>query len=117
VAQWYWGDYNNKLPAIWEKRDLFNMLYGTPPMFMFRKNFWDENKDRFARSYRNVCSVARMVGYSEMTDHRFVTADRTVQQTKFANGAAVLVNFGDKPYRLPNGKEVKPMGFYVWEKK
>jgi len=117
VAQWYWGDYNNKLPAIWEKRDLFNMLYGTPPMFMFRKDFWAENKERFARSYRNICSVARMVGYSEMTDHRFVTADRAVQQTKFGNGAAVLVNFGDKPYRLPNGKEVKPMGFYVWEKK
>ncbi len=117
VAQWYWGDYNNKLPAIWEKRDLFNMLYGTPPMFMFRKDFWNENKDRFARSYSNVCSFARMVGYSEMTDHIFVTADRAVQQTKFANGAAVLVNFGDKPYRLPNGKEVKPMGFYVWEKK
>jgi len=117
VAQWYWGDYNNKLPAIWEKRDLFNMLYGTPPMFMFRKNFWDDNKERFARSYRNICSVARMVGYSEMTDHRFVTADRAVQQTKFANGAAVLVNFGDEPYRLRNGKEVGPMGFYVWEKK
>ncbi len=24
VAQWYWGDYNNKLPALWDKRDLFN---------------------------------------------------------------------------------------------
>jgi hypothetical protein len=29
VAQWYWGDYNNKLPALWDKRDLFNVLYGT----------------------------------------------------------------------------------------
>ncbi len=35
VAQWYWGDYNNKLPAVWDRRDLFNALYGTPPMFMF----------------------------------------------------------------------------------
>ena len=25
VAQWYWGDYNNKLPAIWDLRDLFNL--------------------------------------------------------------------------------------------
>ncbi len=22
VAQWYWGDYNNKLPAVWDRRDL-----------------------------------------------------------------------------------------------
>ena len=35
VAYWYWGDYNNKLPALWDKRDLFNALYGTPPMYMF----------------------------------------------------------------------------------
>ena len=37
VAQWYWGDYNNKLPSLWDKRDLFNVLYGTPPMFMFTR--------------------------------------------------------------------------------
>ena len=117
VAQWYWGDYNNKLPAIWEKRDLFNILYGTPPMFMFDRKLWSENKDRFAESYKNICSFVRKVGYSEMTDHSFVTPDRTVQQTNFANGAAVIVNFGDKPYPLPDGKELKPMGFYAWERK
>jgi len=117
VAQWYWGDYNNKLPSIWLKRDLFNILYGTPPMFMFNRKFWNENKERFAQSYKNVCTVVREVGYAEMTDHRFLTLDRDVQQTKFANGAAVAVNFGDKPYRLPNGEKVKPMGYYVWEKK
>ncbi|OHB82963.1 MAG: hypothetical protein A2V98_23770, partial [Planctomycetes bacterium RBG_16_64_12] len=31
VAQWYWGDYNNKLPALWDRRDLLGALYGTPP--------------------------------------------------------------------------------------
>ena len=35
VAQWYWGDYNNKLPKVWDRRDLWNALYGTPPMFLF----------------------------------------------------------------------------------
>ncbi len=37
VAQWYWGDYNNKLPKLWDRRDLWNALYGTPPMFMFNR--------------------------------------------------------------------------------
>jgi Glycosyl hydrolases related to GH101 family, GH129 len=38
VTQWYWGDYNNKLPAVWDRRDLYNALYGTPPMFIsFRR--------------------------------------------------------------------------------
>jgi hypothetical protein len=109
VAQWYWGDYNNKLPALWAKRDLFNALYGTPPMFMFTRDFWEKNKDRFAQSYKDTCTVARAVGYAEMTDHRFLTPDRAVQQTQFAHGVVVTVNFGDKAFRLPDGSELAPM--------
>jgi mRNA degradation ribonuclease J1/J2 len=84
-------------------------------MFMFNKEFWDKNKEHFARSYKNVCSVARAVGYVEMTDHRFLTSDRDVQQTTFANGIIVTVNFGEKPYRLADGKEIGPMSYSVSE--
>lgn len=113
VAQWYWGDYNNKLPALWDKRDLFNVLYGTPPMFMFERQIWQKNKARFVKSYKNTCPYVRAVGYSEMVDHRFLTPDRNVQQTKFANGMTVTVNFGDTPYSLPDARIVAPMGFLV----
>ncbi|MFQ6035648.1 MAG: glycoside hydrolase [Sedimentisphaerales bacterium] len=113
VAQWYWGDYNNKLPALWDKRDLFNILYGTPPMFMFNRQIWQRNKDRFAQSYKNICPIARAVGYAEMTDHRFLTPDRDVQQTIFSNGVTITVNFGDKPYRLPDDTELASMSYDV----
>ncbi len=113
VAQWYWGDYNNKLPAIWDKRDLFNILYGTPPMFMFNNKIWKENKERFVKSYKNVCPVARAVGYAEMTDHSFLTDDKSVQQTAFANGIKINVNFGEKTYRLPDGNKIEPMNYHV----
>ena len=113
VAQWYWGDYNNKLPAIWDKRDLFNILYGTPPMFMFNNEIWKQNKARFVTSYKNICPTARAVGYAEMTDHRFLASDRSVQQTRFENDIIITVNFGDKVYRLPDGKTIQPMGYYV----
>ncbi|MGB2862534.1 MAG: glycoside hydrolase [Sedimentisphaerales bacterium] len=113
VSQWYWGDYNNKLPALWQKRDLFNILYGTAPMFMFDSQLWEQNKERFARSYKNISEVTRSVGYAEMTDHSFLTPDRNVQQTTFANGVTVTVNFGAKPYRSPDGKEIESMGYRV----
>jgi hypothetical protein len=113
VAQWYWGDYNNKLPALWQKRDLFNILYGTAPMFMFTHQVWDQNKEHFARSYKNICEVTRAVGYAEMTDHCFLTPDRDVQQTKFANGVTVTVNFGEKAYRSPDGKEIGSISYRV----
>jgi len=113
VSQWYWGDYNNKLPALWDKRDLFNLLYGTPPMFMFDRKLWSENKARFAQSYQNICPYVRELGYAEMTDHRFLTSDRTVQQTVFSSGHVVTVNFGAKPHTLEGGGSVGPMGYMV----
>ena len=116
VAQWYWGDYNNKLPALWDKRDLFNVLYGVPPMFMFTQRLWEQNQARFVQSYTNTCPHVRKVGYAEMTDHRFLTKDRAVQQTVFANGVTITANFGATPHSLPGGAVVKPLGYLVQEK-
>jgi hypothetical protein len=113
VAQWYWGDYNNKLPSLWDKRDLFNLLYGTPPMFMFNRKLWGFQKERFVQSYQNTCPYVCATGYSEMTDHRCLTPDRNVQQTTFANGVTVTVNFGETPYLFPSGGTLKPGGFQV----
>jgi hypothetical protein len=113
VAQWYWGDYSNKLPATWDKRDLFNVLYGTPPMFMFDRALWEKDKQRFVQSYKNTAPTVRAVGYSEMTDHRFLTPDRSVQQSAFANGTTVTVNFGSQPYRLPDGSLLAAGGYRV----
>jgi hypothetical protein len=113
IAQWYWGDYNNKLPDIWRKRDLFNLLYGTAPMFMFNRSVWTEYKDRFVESYKTICPTLRKVGYSEMVNHRFLTENRDVQQTEFANGIIITVNFGDEPYQFNDAITIDPMDSYV----
>lgn len=116
VAQWYWGDYNNKLPAIWRKRDLFNVLYGTPPMFMFTRDLWEKNRERFVESYKNTCPHIRKSGYSEMLEHRFLSKDRDVQQTRFANGQVVTVNFGTNSFTMADGTVIGPEKFHVVEK-
>ena len=48
-----------------------------------------------------------------MTDHRFLTLARDVQQTVFSNGVEVTVNFGSKPFELPGGGELAPMSHRV----
>jgi hypothetical protein len=113
VSYWYWGDYSNKAPAIWDERDLFNALYGTPAMFMFDWEFWRAHRSRFVQSYKTACGVARATAYSEMTDHRFLTEDRSVQQTSFANGVVVTVNFGLSPYRMADGTAVRSFRSHV----
>lgn len=111
VAQWYWGDYNNKLPSLWDRRDLWNALYGTPPMFMFNRQQWQKNRERFVKSYKTATPVARATGYAEMLSHRWLTEDHAVQETRFANGVTVTVNFGDRSSTLPDGTTLPPLGW------
>ncbi|MBR1920982.1 MAG: hypothetical protein IJ829_03125 [Kiritimatiellae bacterium] len=112
-AHWYWGDYNNKLPDIWWKRDLFNVLYGTMGMYYFDNRQWAADKEKFVRSFRMTSPVARATGYSEMTDHRILSPDRAVQESRFADGTRVTVNFGDAPFALTDGETLPPRSHRV----
>lgn len=103
-AHWYWGDFSNKIPALWDRRDLFNVLYGTMPMFALRDDWWARWKERFVRSYRLTAPVARATGFSEMTDHRFLAAGRSVQQTEFADGTVVTVDFANQISKVEKRK-------------
>jgi hypothetical protein len=113
VSYWYWGDYNNKLPALWDRRDLFNVLYGVPPMFMFTRSYWTANRERFVQSYRNTCPIVQQVAEAAMTDHRFLTPERDVQQTVFSNGISITVNFGARAHRLADGSEIAALGYQI----
>ncbi len=108
VAQWYWGDYNNKLPSQWDRRDLWNALYGTPPMWMFNRKEWERDRARFVRSYETATPVAARTMMHEMTDHRWLAPDGSVQQSSFADGTVVTVNFGAAAFRLPDGRDLAP---------
>lgn len=116
VAQWYWGDYNNKLPALWHKRDLFNVLYGTPPMYLFNAAGFEKNREKIGKSFQIAGATARLTAESEMVDHRVLTKNRTVQQSRFSNGVVVTVNFGAEPFSMEGGK-ILPAGGYQIQKK
>lgn len=108
VSTWYWGDSSDFLlaaaPEITPKKDAFNILYGTMPMMWAGRNgSWPSARDIFLRTYRKVSKVQEAVAAAEMVSHRFVTADRAVQETLFADGTRVVVNFGEKPYTATVG--------------
>lgn len=113
VSQWYWGDYNNKVPELWERRDLFNILYGTPPMYMFDKAEWAAKKEKLLKSGQSVCAVARKLGYAEMLEHRFLTDDHAVQMTSWGAGTKVIVNFGEQRYAVSPTLSVEPLNFVM----
>ena len=125
VCTWYWGDSTGHLynvaPELAAKKDAFNILYATVPLYWVSRPFsfnWSEPelRARLLESYRNTCKLHEVIGFEEMTSFEYVTPDRDVQRTRFADGTVVTVNFGDEPdaltdrghtYRLPQ------FGFHV----
>lgn len=103
VSYWYWCDYNNKFPRIWWKRDLFNAVSATPPMYLFTKEVFEEIQPQLARSVKIAAAPARLTGGATMENFRFLTSDRKVQQSEFSNGVRVTVNFGEEPFRMSDG--------------
>jgi hypothetical protein len=114
-----WNQPNNKIhrDEWWDSIDLWDILYGTPPMYTFINEplrFWETYKARYQQSYSNVVEkVLVKVAGQEMTEHRYLTDDKSVQKTAFVNGVEVIVNFGEKAFKLPDGSEIAAGGFKV----
>jgi len=112
VTSWRWEDANHHMPEIWWKKDLFNILYGTAPLWTIDQESWIRYKNSFLESYQNICPWLQQIGYDELVTHRFVTADRKVQESVFSSGKKVVVNFGDIDYKI-NNQVIKARGFLI----
>ena len=113
IPTWYTGDGASKVPAYWDDKNLWNILYATMPLFMPPSmQYWNENLEKFISGYHFVSAVTRNVGYSQMTDHQFLSSDRKMQKTTFDNGWNVVVNFDSSPHEW-NNLTIAPKGFYA----
>lgn len=103
------GDHNNKIPSIWHKRDLFNALYGVPPVYLLNKkeSIWDELKTRMNESYHIATETAKHTMFAEMIDHKILTKDWSVQQCIFSNSVRSTVNFGSSDFKMKDGYKLK----------
>lgn len=57
------------------------------------------------------------IGFDEMTDHRFLTENRLVQETQFSSGHAVVVNFGSEAWDDDRGFRVRAKDFRTFAMK
>ncbi|BFT74636.1 glycoside hydrolase [Paenibacillus sp. P36] len=112
VTSWRWEDANHHSPEIWWKKDLFNILYGSAPLWSIDQDRWDSFEATFVESYQRICPWLQQICYDELVSHRFVSEDRHVQETLFSSGKRAIVNFGDKAY-LYEGELIDPRGFIM----
>lgn len=112
VASWRWDDNSLKQTEAWARKDLFTALYAVAPQWNLDRALWEKHRDRFVASYRALAPVLRVVGYDEMTDHRFLNADRTLQESTFSSGRSVVANFASKA-QTAGGREIPAGGFVL----
>ena len=109
INTWWWGDQSDRMPEIWARKDLIQVLYGTVPLWYLsrkKQDFFYRNADRFARCYKNVCTWHRAVADDEMVDHRHLSDDLALQQSVFSSGLRVTANLGERPQKLPDGRVI-----------
>lgn len=114
VSSWRWEDANHKNPEIWWKKDLFNVLYGSAPLWSIDKERWKAYRKSLADSYKRICPTINAVAYDEMVSHQFLTTDHKVQRTDFSSGHSVIVNFSDTDFEY-EGKTIKSRSFEMLE--
>ncbi len=117
-SAWYWGDssdyYYAVAPEMCDRKELVNMLYGTMPL-MWANNLgygWDRNRSRFVETYWKTCRLNAVLFGQELKRHEFLSADRMIQRSVFANGSTTVVNFDSKP-RAYGKLTLAPNGFTV----
>ena len=112
VSSWRWEDSNHHNPEIWWKKDLFNILYGSAPLWNLDREHWESYKNTFVESYKNICPWLQQIGYDELVTHYFVSPDHKIQASVFSSGKKAVVNFGDADYDF-EGKIIKASGFLL----
>lgn len=111
AGTWVWRDTNFQSAQFAWKKELFNILYGTMPMWHIDRRLWDLHKQEMLASYQRINSVRQRVGFAEMTNHGWLTPDRTVQFTDWDTGDRVIVNFGDQPFTTDRQSSVPARSF------
>jgi len=122
ASTWYWGDssgfFYEVAPDLSDRKDLFNILYGTVPlMWADDKGYgWSRHRDRFLETYRTTCPLHEVVCFDELLEHEFLSDDAALQRTRFSSGTIAVVNFSDepRPYTCDEARVVlAPRGFFV----
>lgn len=105
----------NHPPVYWQLKNLWSVLYGGAPMYRIDAADVKKYAAEIGRTQRYVNGWVRRVAFDEMTDHRFLTPDRLVQETEFAAARGVVVNFGDTAATLPDGQVVPARDYVAFE--
>jgi hypothetical protein len=115
---WRW----NLTPNRWEQKeywddwDLLHILYDSMPIYVLSYEYIEQQGERFLESYSKINLVRQQIASSEMLTHKFLTKDKLLQKTVFANGISVIVNFSKDNRYLSDGTKIQAKSYKLYRK-
>jgi hypothetical protein len=97
----------------WPAKFLRGVLYGDQSSWtVSNQMYW-----AWRKTFKSVNDVLaphqRRLAFDELMSHQFLTPDYLVQQTAWASGVQVTVNYGEFPFKLKDGTELPAYGYRV----
>lgn len=114
ILTWRWEDGMNQPLVYWQRKNLWSVLYGAPPMYRPGLNDMRRYQKEIGQTERYVSSWVRQVAFDALVSHRFVTPDRTVQESFFSSGKGAIVNFRREAFSLADGQTVPAIGYVTY---
>lgn len=104
VATDRWDTPMNKFPALAVRRQLLDLLYGTPSIWAADRKVLVEWQAPLAALSKFFDALHRRIALRPLTSFEWLSADRLVQRTRFGDSISLTANFGATPFEgLPAG--------------
>ncbi|MCF7534145.1 glycoside hydrolase [Pseudomonas petrae] len=100
ITAHHWLFDSLKLVNVRQENELTQLLYNVPPLYHLSSGTLGERLPVIQRQDRFFRPLHERLGTQAMTAFSWLTRDRLVQQTTFADGTRLVANFDGKPREL-----------------
>ncbi len=100
----------------WPAKFLRSLLYGDQSSWTISNDAYWAWRKTFKQINDVLAPHQRRVALDQITNHEFLTPDYLVQRTTFSSGVIVAVNYGEFPFKLPDGTDLLAHAYYVNDK-
>jgi hypothetical protein len=99
VATHHWSNPSLKFPEVAGSVELLELLYNVPPLYHLNRREFAKRKAEIKRHYDFFSPLHRELGLLPLTDFRWLTDDKLVQQTTFGDRVEITSNFSDHDFK------------------
>ena len=94
----HWHSGSLKFKNAVETLALLELLYNVPPLYHLNTARFSKHKAWIKRHYAFFSPLHRQAGGKAMTDFEWLSDDKLVQRTEFADTVEIFANFGTEPF-------------------